>query len=175
MPLLPSVAPFAGLLTDLANELRRGSCCLLAADKAWTHLLYHDLRERLRGTDVRCEYVDGRSSSGTAQADDVGVMLTAIAQLRRVVRGYAPGLVIALPHLDVMTAAAGGWTNISREVVPLLYEEPTVVLLGFQDPTLPLLPVVEKLFSKRFAVDAPFSVGQEPVNSDLGDGSAEGA
>jgi len=162
MPLLPSVAPFAGLLTDLAGELRRGSCCLLTADKAWTYLLYHDLRERLRGMDVQCECVDGRPSPGVTQADDVGVMLTAVTQLRRIVRGYTPGLVVALPHLDVMTSAAGGWTNISREMVPLLHEEPTAVLLGFQDPTLPLLPVVEKLFPKRFAVNTSFHSNEGP-------------
>lgn len=156
MPTMPSVARFAPILADLAGELHRGGSCLVVADKGWNQFLFHALRERLRAVDVRCEYIDGRPAPDTAKADDAGVMLTAVVQLRRAIRPYAPGRVIALPHLDVMAAADGGWTNISREVVPLLYEEPSAVLLGFRDPTLPLLPVAEKLFPKRFAVDTPF-------------------
>lgn len=156
MPVVPSVAGFAALLADLADELRRGGSCLVVADKGWNQFLYLALRERQRAVDVRCEYIDGRPAPDTSKADDAGVMLTAVVQLRRAVRPYSPGLVIALPHLDVMAAADGGWTNISRELVPLLYEEPSAVLLGFRDPTLPLLPVAEKVFPKRFAVDTPF-------------------
>lgn len=33
---LPSTAPFADLLADLTADLRRGSCCLVTADKGWT-------------------------------------------------------------------------------------------------------------------------------------------
>jgi hypothetical protein len=86
-------------------------------------------------------------------------MLTAITHLRRAVRAPVEGVVVVLPHLDVMAPADGGWTNISREVVPLLFECPEAVLLGFRDPTLPLLPVVEKLFVRRYAVAEPFGGG----------------
>jgi cell division protease FtsH len=120
-------------------------------------LLFRDLWERLRAFDLRCEYVDGRPAPGEAKPDGVGVMLTAITQLRRAVRSSPPaGVVVVLPHLDVMATSDGGWTNISREVVPLLYEEPGVLLHGFRDPTLPLLPVVEKLFLGRYTVRRPF-------------------
>lgn len=152
----PSTAPFAALLAEAAVELQRGTSCLITADKAWTQPLYRDLRERLRSLGRRCEYIDGRPPQGDSQPEDVGVMLTAITHLRRVVRRSVVEVVIVLPHLDVMTAAAGGWTNISREVVPLLYEVPEVVVLGFRDPTLPLLPVVSKLFLKHFDVERPF-------------------
>jgi cell division protease FtsH len=154
---LPSVAPFADLLADLTRDLRQGNCCLVTADKGWTQLLFHALRDRLRAIDLKWEYIDGKPNPGDNQPSDVGVMLTAITQLRRVVRTLVEGIVVVLPHLDVMATSDGGWTNISRELVPLLYECPELVLLGFSDPTLPLLPVVEKLFPKRYVVSQPFS------------------
>ncbi len=152
---LPSVAPFAALLTDLADALRRGCCCLVIADKGWTHLLFYDLQKRLKEFGVRCMYMDGRPAPGANHPDEVGVMLTAISQLRQAVRQSVGG-VVGLPHLDVMTPSDSGWTNIAREVVPLLYEAPETVFLGFCDPTLQLLPVVEKLFSRRYVMAQPF-------------------
>src|SRR5262249_13219212 len=131
-----------------------------------THLLFYDLRERLRAVGLRCEYLDGRPIPADNRPEEIGVMLTAIGQLRRAIRSSVEGVVVALPHLDVMTASDGGWTNVAREVVPLLYEAPQAVLLGFRDPTIALLPVVEKLFTKRFVVDQPFGEGVgggEPV------------
>jgi hypothetical protein len=55
-----------------------------------------------------------------------------------------------------MAAQEGGWTTITRELVPLLYENPAAVLLGFRDPTLTLFPVVEKLFPRRYTVQQPY-------------------
>jgi cell division protease FtsH len=148
-------------LADIVADLRRGTCCLVTADKGWTHLLFHDLRNRLRGVELGCDYINGRPDGADSPPNDVGVMLTAISQLRRAVRGQIKGVIIALPHLDVMTTSDGGWTNVSREVVPLLYEAPEAIFLGFRDPTLPLLPVVEKLFPKRYVVDRPYAEGGE--------------
>lgn len=156
MPAPPSVAPFAGLLADLAIDLRRGSCCLVVCDKGWTLPVFRDIWERLRAKDIRCEYLDGRPAPGTDAPADVGIMLTAIGQLRKAVRGEVEGVVYALPHLDVMTTTDGGWTNISREVIPLLYENAAVQWLGFRDPSLPLLPLVEKVFTKRFVIEEPY-------------------
>lgn len=171
MPPLPSVAPFASLLADVAADLRRGACCLLTADKGWTHFLFHDLRDRLRAAGLRCEPIDGRPNPDDPRPDEVGVMLTAITQLRRAVRGPVEDVVIVLPHLDVMATADGGWTNISREVVPLLFEAPGAVLLGFRDPTLPLLPVVDKLFARRYTVAEPFAPGPTPGSTGVVDES----
>jgi hypothetical protein len=151
MPAPPSVAPFTGQIADLAVDLRRGVCCLVVCDKGWTLSLYVELKDRLRAANVRCGYLDGRPTDGAAA--DTGTMLAAVAQMRWAVRApEMDGVVFALPHLDVMTAIDGGWNNISREVIPLLYENPASVWLGFQDPSLPLLPVVEKLFSKRHVI-----------------------
>ena len=152
----PNVAPLAGVLADIASDLGRGTCVLVVCDKGWTLPIFRAIWERLKGKDIRCEYLDGRPAPGAEAPADVGIMLTAIGQLRRTVRGEVDGIVFALPHLDVMTTSDGGWTNISREVIPLLYENEWVQWLGFRDPSLPLLPLVEKLFSKRYVIEEPY-------------------
>ena len=140
----------------------------MTADKGWTHHFANDLRDRLRAADFRCEPIDGRAAAPAPPDEDAGVMLTSIRQLRRAVRGVVEGVVVVLPHLDVMATDQGGWTNISRELVPLLYECPGATLLGFRDPTLSLLPVVEKLFPRRFTVEQAY---REANASPTGGGS----
>jgi hypothetical protein len=152
---LPRVAPFADRLADLAADLHRGNSCLVTADKGWTQLLYQDLRERLHAVHLHCRYLDGRPVGSESAGPEVGVMLLTIAQLRQAVRSELLQSVLVLPHLDLMTCQEGGWTSISREMVPLLYENPSAVLLGFRDPTLALLPVVEKLFPRRYTIESP--------------------
>ena len=160
MPLPPSVAPLAGLLADLAADIRRGVSCLVVCDKSWTLPVYSNLRERLKAAGTKCGYLDGRPTEDTP--NDAGIMVATVAQIRWAVRSEMEGVVFALPHLDVMTTSDGGWTNISREVIPLLYENAAVQWLGFRDPSIPLLPVVEKLFSKVYVIDLPYHTN-EPV------------
>jgi cell division protease FtsH len=69
-----------------------------------------------------------------------------IAQLRDAVRGAVERRVVVLPHLDLLTTSQGGLTGEAREVIPLLYENPELVWLGFKDPSFPLPKVIENLF-----------------------------
>ena len=68
----------------------------------------------------------------------MGLIGTMIAQLRDAVRGAVERRVVVLPHLDLLTTSQGGLTGEAREVIPLLYENPELVWLGFKDPSFPL-------------------------------------
>ena len=57
-----------------------------------------------------------------------------------------------LPHLDLLTTSQGGLTAEAREVIPLLYENPDLVWLGFKDPSFPLPHVIENLFPHRVSL-----------------------
>lgn len=48
-----------------------------------------------------------------------------------------------------MTTSQGGLTAEAREVIPLLYENPELVWLGFKDPSFALPKVIENLFPHR--------------------------
>ena len=82
----------------------------------------------------------------------MGLIGTMIAQLREAVRGAVERRVVVLPHLDLLTTSQGGLTAEAREVIPLLYENPELVWLGFKDPSFPLPKVIENLFPHRVSL-----------------------
>ena len=82
----------------------------------------------------------------------MGMIGTMIAQLREAVRGAVERRVVVLPHLDLLTTSQGGLTAEAREVIPLLYENPELVWLGFKDPSFPLPQVIENLFPHRISL-----------------------
>src|SRR5205807_6977407 len=100
-----------------------------------------------------CLYLDGRprqdEQTGTMP---MGMLGTMIAQLREAVRGVVEKRVIVLPHLDLLTTSQGGLTTEAREVIPLLYENPELVWLGFKDPSFPVPRVIENLFPHRLSI-----------------------
>src|SRR5436305_388307 len=83
------------------------------------------------------------------------IVVTMIAHLRETVRtvGFeCEKLVVALPHLDLLTTSQGGLTAEAREVIPLMYENPGIVWLGFKDPSFPVPEVIENLFPHRVSI-----------------------
>ena len=79
----------------------------------------------------------------------MGLVATIVFYLREAVRGAVADRVLVLPHLDLLTTSVGGLTSEAREVIPLLYENPELVWLGFKDPSFPLPRVIENLFPRH--------------------------
>src|SRR5207244_5787126 len=100
-----------------------------------------------------CILADGRQRS-PAQPGMVplGFLAAMIAQIRDAVRGVVEKKVLVLTHLDLLTTSQGGLTTEAREVIPLLYENPELVWLGFKDPSFPLPKVIENLFAHRLSL-----------------------
>src|SRR6201993_5016001 len=144
-------AAYAAELAEVASKLQRGLPSLIECDKDLGPFLYLNLRARLRDAGLRCIYLDGRPSQ-EEQANNpmaCGLIGTMISQLREAVRGAVERRVVVLPHLDLLTTSQGGLTAEAREVIPLLYENPELVWLGFKDPSFPLPRVIENLFPPR--------------------------
>jgi cell division protease FtsH len=152
-------AAYARELAEVASKLNRGLPCLVECDKDLAPFVFMNLRTRLREHNMRCRYLDGRPRENEQQGPvPVGLMGTMINQLRDAVRGATDQVdnkgqpirtVIVLPHLDLLTTSQGGLTGEAREVIVLLYENPTIVFLGFKDPSFPLPKVIESLFPHR--------------------------
>src|SRR3954468_23568731 len=148
-------AAYATELAEVSSKLQRGLPCLIECDKDLAPFLYLNLRNRLRAFNppLRCLYLDGRPRQEEQQgAMPMGMMGTMIAQLREAVRGAVERRVVVLPHLDLLTTSQGGLTAAAREVIPLLYENPELVWLGFKDPSFPLPRVIENLFPHRVSL-----------------------
>jgi cell division protease FtsH len=139
-------ASYSQELADIASKLTRGLPTLVECDKELAPYLFLNLRNRLREAKLQCIYLDGRQRDPQQGALPMGLIGTMIAQLRDAVRGAVERRVVVLPHLDLLTTSQGGLTGEAREVIPLLYENPELVWLGFKDPSFPLPKVIENLF-----------------------------
>lgn len=151
-------AAYAEELAEAADCLGRGLPVLIECDKELAPYLYANLRARLRARNLRCDYIGGRPRADEVQANPVaqaqsltGVM---IQHLRDAVRGNTrQGCdVVVLPHLDLLTTSQGGLTGEAREVIPLLYENPDMLWVGFKDPSFPLPDVIVNLFPRRISL-----------------------
>jgi cell division protease FtsH len=148
-------AAYATELAEVASKLQRGLPTLIECDKDLGPFLYLNIRNRLRAVNppLRCLYLDGRPRQEEQQgAMPMGMIGTMIAQLREAVRGAVERRVVVLPHLDLLTTSQGGLTAEAREVIPLLYENPELVWLGFKDPSFPLPKVIENLFPHKVSI-----------------------
>lgn len=143
-------AAYAHELADVAGKLLRGLPVLVECDKELAPYLYKNVRDRLKNSPQKLPslYLDGRPPRDAQPnaAMPQGLIGTMIGQLRDAVRGAVDRRVVVLPHLDLLTTSQGGLTGEAREVIPLLYENPEVVWLGFKDPSFPLPKVIENLF-----------------------------
>jgi len=140
-------------LAEIASKVTRGLPSLIECDKELAPYLFLNLRARLRESNLRCIYLDGRPRETDQPGPmPVGLIGTMISQLREAVRGAVEKRVVVLPHLDLLTTSQGGLTAEAREVIPLLYENPELVWLGFKDPSFPLPKVIENLFPHRTSI-----------------------
>jgi cell division protease FtsH len=81
-----------------------------------------------------------------------GVIAGMIAQTLHAVRGAIEQRVLVLPHLDLLTVHQGGLSAEAREVIPLLYENPEIIWLGFAAPSIPLPELIAGAFLYRIRI-----------------------
>lgn len=164
------IVPEAELPTELAagaaveaaypQELARVEQSLMSrlpamveCDKELVPYFYAAIRNRVKKRDVLCAYLDGRPApDAPPEMVPQGVIGTMISQLRDAVRGPVGERVVVLPHLDLLTSSSGGLTAEAREVIPLLYENPQILWLGFKDPSFPIPKVIHNLFAHHESI-----------------------
>ena len=132
---------------------------MVECDKELVPYFYAAMRNRLKKRDLLCAYLDGRPAADAPPTMvAAGVIATMIAQLRDAVRGPVGERVVVLPHLDLLATSSGGLTAEAREVIPLLYENPNILWLGFKDPSFPVPKVIHDLFAHHESI---LGVGRE--------------
>ena len=144
----------------IEERLRRGMSVLVECDKELALHVYLAVRSRLRrnagGKEraPRIVVVDGRPGEG--EDETRSNLARMLSQLTAAIRGSVERTIIVLLHLDVLTTTHTSLTMEAREAIPLLYENPEAVLLGFRDPSFPLPRVIEGVFAvKREIVGVP--------------------
>jgi len=145
-------AAYPGELGRCEQALLQGLPSLVECDKDLTPFFYAEIRDRLKKKNLRCVYLDGRPGPDLQPGLPQGVVATMITQVRDAVRGPVGERVVVLPHLDLLTTSSGGLTAEAREVIPLLYENPQVLWLGFKDPSFSVPRVIQNLFTHRESI-----------------------
>lgn len=138
-------------ITFVEEQLRRGMSVLVECEKEMSLFLYLSIRDRLKramkGKAPKLVVIDGRPrSEDEAPQGNLGRMLS---QLTETIRGSLERTVIVLLHLDVLTTTHTGLTLEAREAIPLLYENPEAILLGFRDPSFEIPKVIQGVFPVR--------------------------
>lgn len=146
-------AAYPGELTRTYESIRRRLPVMVECDKELTPYFFRAIRERLKAESVKCVYLDGRPDPNAPPSPmPMGLMQTMISQLREVVRGAVDERVVVLPHLDLLTTSSGGLTSEAKEAIPLLYENPRILWLGFKDPSFLVPRVIENLFPNKESI-----------------------
>jgi cell division protease FtsH len=143
-------AAYPAELARCHDALRRRLPCLVECEKELAPYIYRSLRDRLKADGMRCLYLDGRASADLPPPPpNVGLVMAMIHQVREVVRGAVGERIVVLPHLDIIGSGSGFGSlgSEARELIPLLYENPEVMWLGFKDPSIPLPPAIHNLFA----------------------------
>jgi cell division protease FtsH len=141
-------AACASDITFVEERLRRGTSVLVECEKELSLFLYLAVRARLRRQKdgPKLVVIDGRPRPDDPPGSNLGRM---IQQLTDAIRGSVERTIIVLLHLDVLTTTHTGLTLEAREAIPLLYENPEAVLLGFRDPSFEIPKVIQGVFSAR--------------------------
>ena len=146
-------AAYFSQLQCVSSDLSRNLPVLIECEKDLVPWIFLNLRRRLKDVGLRALFLDGRpNEEGAANPMQAGFMGTMLAQLRDAVRGAVDQRVVVLPHLDLLTTSQGGLTAEAREVIPLLYENPELVWLGFKDPSFPIPKVIQNLFPRHHQI-----------------------
>jgi cell division protease FtsH len=140
-------AAYPAELLRTHEALRRRLPVMIECDKELTPFFYKHVRDQLKRDNVRCVYLDGRPDpNAPPETVRLGLIQTIVNQLREAVRGPVGERVVVLPHLDLLTSLSGGLTAEAKEVIPLLYENPDILWLGFKDPSFAVPRVIASLF-----------------------------
>jgi len=142
-------AAYPDAISRITDSLRNGLSVLVEADKELTPYLYRCVRDRLKKEGKNFLYLDGRPIADMPPLPaGIGLVGAIMFLLREAVRGAVENRILVLPHLDLLTTSVGGLTSEAREAIPLLYENPELVFLGFKDPSFPVPRVIENLFPR---------------------------
>jgi len=143
-------AACAADITFIEERLRRGVSVLVECDKELSLYLYLAVRQRLRRSKdaPKLVVIDGRPSANPEGSQRTG-LVRMMEQLTESIRASLDRTVLVLLHLDVLTTTHTGLTVEAREAIPLLYENPEAVILGFRDPSFEIPKVIRGVFGAR--------------------------
>lgn len=137
----------------ISKKLQSKASVLIECEKQLIPFVFMVLRKQMKDFGIQLEYLDGRKIPGADSDNPAPSILRAmLAQVTHWVRNANEERILVIPHLDLLVANSSqgeGLTTEARELIPLLYENPRIVFLAFQDPNFALSKVIQNLFPAK--------------------------
>lgn len=145
---------YGEILAEAVRRLRNGVSVLIECEKELGIPVLLSMRTRLKALQppMATQVIAGRPAGGDTAGPPVSLTTAMYRELLAYLQNPGDKLPV-IQHLDLLTAGVGGGvTDLGRDVVNLLYQDPNRVWLGFSDPSLPLPEVVSNAFAHRVSL-----------------------
>lgn len=145
---------YGDALAEAVRRLRLGVSVLIECEKELGIPVLLSMRTRLKALQppIATQVIAGRPTGGDTAGPPVSLTTAMYRELLAYLQNPGDKLPV-IQHLDLLTAGVGGGvTDLGRDVVNLLYQDPNRVWLAFSDPSLPLPEMVANAFPHRVAL-----------------------
>ncbi|MFZ4644228.1 MAG: AAA family ATPase [Gemmataceae bacterium] len=145
---------YGSVLGEVIRRLQSGISVLIECEKDLGIPVLVSLRARLKALQpaITTRVIAGRPAAGSDGGPPVSMTTAMYRELMTFVLNPGDNLPV-LQHLDLLTSGIGGGvTDLGRDVVNLLYQDPSRVWLAFADPSLPLPEMVANAFPHRVSL-----------------------
>lgn len=144
---------YGDVLAEVVRRLRTGISVLIECEKDLGIPVLVSLRARLKALQpaIVTTIIAGRPAAGSEGGPAISMTTAMYRELMTFVLNPGDKLPV-IQHLDLLTSGMGGVTDLGRDVVNLLYQDPGRVWLAFADPSLPLPEMVANAFPHRVSL-----------------------
>lgn len=133
------------------DKILKGMNTLIECDKQLVNHFYKAIRARLKNN-KSYEY-DVRMISGPDPESGQNIIRNIVSRTIREIFSGEGNICLVIPHLDVVvTTSKSGLTDVTREIIAAVYDNPEMRVIAFKDPTLEMPEAVERLFSAKRTV-----------------------
>lgn len=135
----------------IEDKILKGMNTLIECDKQIYQNLYNILKKRLKAN-TSYSY-DLRVISGPDPESGGNIVRHLVSRTIREIYSGESNVCLVIPHLDVaVTTSKSSLTDISRELMSAVYDNPEMRIIAFKDPTLELPEAIEHLFAAKRSI-----------------------
>jgi len=145
-------------IRQVAAFLRAGLSVLVVCDKL---IVRHLGTEMVQKAGLK-EEVLNLAASDPAAATLMSPRQQQFARLKEQIQRLKEGMVLVVPHLDLLAGGADTLSSEARELTEILFDQSACLMLAFADRSLELPEVLSARFAVRYAITGVQRVAHEP-------------
>ncbi|GAA5050071.1 AAA+ superfamily predicted ATPase [Thermocatellispora tengchongensis] len=156
---------YAAEIGQVGSFLRRRISSIVTCDKLVVEHLGPLIGERAGAVPILLETPEEEQDPSALMAPR-SRRQRQLDQLRTLLRELKDGQVLVIPHLDLLCGGGDGLTAEARDLIELLYNHSSQLILAFADPTIGVPEVLAERFGARIAITGSPRVVVDPVSGE---------